>query len=234
MFYHAAMTVRTAALLLSVTALAAPAWGQVTPWYVGIAAGESRTSDELVANRQSTITFASDFQTDWDARDVAFKATAGYRFFSWLAVEADYTDLGKHRLVSTFMGGDPPSPARTTVTRSINGFGVDAVVLAPVAFQWKVFGRVGAYHAKLKASQKLEGNVVFTNGDPTERERSVSQSETVLRYGAGMQWELSDCSLLRLEWTRHEDIGKAFCVGCSGTTGEAPTDSILVGFYYRF
>ena len=70
--------------------------------------------------------------------------------------------------------------------------------------------------------------------DPSERERSVSQSETVLRYGVGTQFELSDCSGLRLEWQRQEDIGKAFMVGGSGTTGEAPTDAVLVGFYYRF
>lgn len=228
------MKKRTAAILLSVAACSTPAVAQVTPWYVGLALGESRTSNDLVTNRQSTITYASDFQTDFDSRDVAFKATGGYRFFPWLAVEVDYTDLGKHRLVSTFMGGDPPAPARTTLERRIRGFGADAVLLAPVAAQWKVFGRVGAFHAKLDASQKLEGNVVFTNGDPSERQRSVSQSETVLRYGVGTQFELSDCSLLRLEWTRHDDIGKAFRVGGSGTTGEAATDAILVGFYYRF
>jgi opacity protein-like surface antigen len=68
----------------------------------------------------------------------------------------------------------------------------------------------------------------------TERSRSVSQSETVLRYGVGTQFELNDCSLLRLEWTRHEDIGKAFQGGGSGTTGEASTDASFVGFYYRF
>ena len=228
------MKIRPVALFLTVTALAAPAWAQVTPWYIGIAAGESRTSDDLVANRQSTITLATDFQTDWDARDLAFKATAGYRFLSWFAVEVDYTSLGKHQLVSSFMGGNPPAPARTIVERKIDGFGADAVFLAPVVPQWKILGRVGAFHAKLKASQKLEGNVVFTNGDPSERERSASQSETVLRWGVGAQWEISDCSLLRLEWTRHEDIGKAFRVGGSGTTGEASTDAILVGFYYRF
>jgi opacity protein-like surface antigen len=234
MFYHAAMKTRTAALLLSVAAVAAPVSAQVTPWYIGIAAGESRTSDDLVANRESTITNAVSLQTDFDSRDLAFKATVGYRFFPWLSVEADYTDLGKHRLVTDALGGNPVLPARLTLEREVSGFGVDAVFMAPVAARWKVFGRVGAFHAKLDARQALEDNIVFTNGDPSERERSASQSETVLRWGAGMQWELNDCSLLRLEWTRHEDIGKAFQVGGSGTTGEAATDAGFVGFYYRF
>jgi opacity protein-like surface antigen len=228
------MTARTAALFLSLAAFAAPALAQVTPWYIGIAAGESRTSDDLVANRESTITNAVDLQTGFDSRDVAFKATVGYRFFPWLSVEVDYTDLGRHRLVTDALGGNPVLPARLTLEREISGFGADAVFMAPVATQWKVFGRVGAFHAKLDASQELDGNIVFTNGDPSERKRSVSQSETVLRWGVGMQWEINDCSLLRLEWTRHEDIGKAFQVGGSGTTGEAATDAVLVGFYYRF
>jgi opacity protein-like surface antigen len=234
-FYHAHVKTRTCALLLAIAAAAGlPARAQVTPWYVGIAVGESRTGRELVANRESTITNALSISTDFDARDVAFKATVGYRFFPWLAVEVDYTDLGKHSLSSDMVGGDPPAAAGLFLERRVRGFGADAVLFAPVAAQWKVYGRVGAFRARLEARQALGGNIVFTNGDPTERERSTTQSETVLRWGAGTQFELSDCSGLRLEWQRQEDIGKAFRIGGSGTTGEAPTDAVLVGFYYRF
>ena len=211
MFYHAGMKTSTSALLLGIAVAAAlPAQAQVTPWYAGIAVGESRTGGELVANRESTITNALGIATDFDARDVAFKATVGYRFFPWLAVEVDYMDLGKHSLLSDMVGGDPPAAASLFLERRVRGFGADAVFLAPVAAQWKVYGRVGAFHAELEARQALAGNIVFTNGDPTERERSTTQSETVLRWGAGTQFELSDCSWLRLEWQRQEDIGKAF------------------------
>jgi OmpA-OmpF porin, OOP family len=229
------MKIRTAALLLAVAAAAAmPAQAQLTRWYAGIAAGESRTSDELVANRESTLTFIESVATDFDARDVAFKATVGYQFLPWLAVEVDYTDLGKHSLSSDLVGGVPPLPATLHLERRVKGFGADAVFFVPVAAQWKAFGRVGAFHAELEATQALGGNIVFTNGDPAERERSTRQSETVLRYGVGTQFEITPCSLLRLEWQRQEDIGKAFCVGCSGTTGEAHADAVFVGFYYRF
>jgi len=229
------MNTRSAALLLALAGLvSAPASAQVTRWYTGIALGASHTSSELVRNRESTVTLASDFHSDFDSGDFAAKATVGYRFFPWLAVEVDYTDLGKHSVLSNFLGGDAPAPAQIYLERRIKGFGVDAVVSWPIAPQWKVFGRVGAFHAELDASQGLDGNVVFTGGDAAERTRSASQSETVLRWGVGSQFELTDCWWLRLEWTRHEGIGKAFRVGGTGTTGEADTDSVLVGLLFRF
>ena len=222
-------------LLLALAALATlPVQAQLTRWYAGGYLGQSLTGSELVRNRESTVTLASDFQTDFDSRDVAGKVTLGYQVLPGLAAEVDYTDMGKHSLVSDFMGGDAPAPAQIYLERRIKGFGADAVLTWPIAPQWKILGRIGAFHAELKATQALDGNVVFTNGDPSERVRTTRKSETVLRYGAGMQWELTPCSLLRLEWTRHEKIGKAFAVGGSGTTGEADTDTVLVGFLYRF
>ena len=222
-------------MLSWIFALSLPAAAQETPWYAGVSAGMSRTGDELVANRESTIVNGLiSAQTDFDARDTAFKLTGGYRFLPWLAVELDYTDLGKHSLVSNLYGGNPPNPAQIYLERRIKGIGADAVVTWPIVPDWRVMGRVGAFHADLKAKQALGGNIVFTNGDPTERERSTSMSETVLRWGAGVEWDLTHCSWLRLEWARHEDIGKAFAVGGTGTTGEASTDSVLLGYYYRF
>ena len=211
-----------------------PVQAQMTRWYAGGYLGASRTSGELVRNRESTVTLASDFRTDVASSDMAGKVTLGYQFLPWLAAEVDYTDMGKHSLISDFMGGDAPAPAQIHLERRIKGFGADAVVTWPIAPQWKILGRIGAFHAELKATQALDGNVVFTNGDPSERVRSTKKSETVLRYGAGVQWELTPCSLLRLEWTRHEKIGKAFAIGGTGTTGEADTDTLLVGFLYRF
>ena len=155
--------------LLLLAACALPAWSQTTPWYIGGSLGLSQTSDDLVANRESTITSLLEAQSAFDDRDRAFKVTGGYRFLSWLAVEVDYTDLGKHTLVSNLFGGDPPAAAQLILERRVRGFGADAVFLAPVLPSWKVFGRVGAFRAELEASQSLGGNIVFTNGDPSER-----------------------------------------------------------------
>ena len=228
------MKIRSCTAAIAILAgLALPAAAQ-TRWYGGLYVGESRTSSDLVRTRESTVTLASDFQTDFDSRDLAYKATVGFRILPWLALEADYTDLGKHSLLTNFMGGDAPAPASIYLERRVRGFGLDAVASFPIARQWKGYGRVGAFEARLDARQALGGNVVFTGGDPNQRERSASQSETVLRWGLGTQFEITDCTWLRVEWTRHEKIGKAFRVGGTGTTGEADTDAVLVGLLYRF
>jgi opacity protein-like surface antigen len=39
---------------------------------------------------------------------------------------------------------------------------------------------------------------------------------------------------LRLEWERYANVGKAFAVGGSGTTGEADTDTWMLGVSLRF
>jgi opacity protein-like surface antigen len=221
------------AMLLSFAAAAPPALAQAA-WYAGVSGGQSRTSRDLVANRESTVTLATDFHSDFDDKERAFKATVGYRLRPALALEVNYSDLGTHRLLSSFLGGDPPAPASILVVREVTGVGADVVLSAPIGGRASVFGRAGAFRARLKASAELDGNVVFTNGDPLERRRSTVREETVARFGFGFQWPLAENAWARLEWERYRKIGKAFAVGGTGTTGEADTDALLLGVVFRF
>lgn len=220
-------------LLWFLGAAAAPALAQAG-WYAGFAAGQSRTSRDLVANRESTVTLASDFHSDFDDRDRALKATVGYGVRPWLAIELNYVDLGEHQVFTRFQGGDPPAPAAITLVREVTGAGADVVLLVPIGTGASMFGRVGAYRVRLRASAELDGNVVFTNGDPQQRKRTTVRDETVPRFGLGLQWPLAENARWRLEWERYRKIGKAFEVGGSGTTGEADTDTFLAGFVFRF
>lgn len=224
-------TVTAALLVLAAAAL--PAQAQ-SPWYVGISAGASRTDSELVRNRESTITLASDLSTDFDDRDSAWKLTFGYRVSSWLAFELNYADLGRHSTFTSFLGGDAPAPAAIALDREVKAYGIDAVFIAPVGDAFEVFGRVGAAHTSLDARQELFGNVVFTGGDPNERVRTASVDETIGRYGVGGQWRFAPNMALRVEWERYAGIGKAFRIGGQGTTGEADTDMYSIGVNFHF
>jgi opacity protein-like surface antigen len=224
---------RLAVLFLCAIAAAPSALAQAG-WYAGFAAGQSRTSRDLVANRENTVTLASDFDSDFDYRERAFKATLGYRLHPAVALEANYADLGTHRVFSRFLGGDAPAPASIDLTREVTGTGADLVLFAPLGREAAVFVRAGIVRTRLKARQALDGNVVFTGADPSERVRSIVRHETVRRYGVGVEWAIDPRASARLEWERYAKIGKAFEVGGSGTTGEADTDALLLGIVLRF
>ena len=224
------------AMLLTVFALAAatPATAQ-SQWYGGIAGGGSKTDRELVDNRESTITTASDLRSDFDARDRAWKAFAGFRINRVFALEASYADLGSHRLLTRMQGGDPPFPASIAIDRKISGYGIDLVASPPL--DWKavgLFARLGAFRSRLEAAATLDGNIVFTSGDPAERVRTTTRQETVLKFGIGAEWWISRNVAARLEWERYSAVGKPFAIGGSGTTGEADTDMLSLGVAFRF
>lgn len=223
-----------AAALLALSMPAAAQWS-MSGWYAGFGAGQVRTDDELVTNRESTITgaVANTLNTRFDDKDSSWKAFLGYRVTDWLAVELNYASLGEHSTDTRFIGGDPPSDAQVIITREVKGYGIDAVLSAPLTPRFAVFGRVGAFRADLDATAQLGGNVEFTGGNG-ERFRSTSQSETITRFGAGLDFGIATNLAARLEWERYSKVGKKFEVGSSGTTGEADMDNVSLSLVYRF
>lgn len=203
-------------------------------WYAGIAAGEATTDRDLVTNRESTLTNATGIATDFDARDAAWKIFGGYRFNDWLGVEAGYVDLGRHSMLTTMQGGDPPLPASIFIERRLSGFGADLLASAALGGNFALLGRLGVLRSRLRATARLEGNIGFSNGTTDERTRSASSDEVLLRYGAGAEWWPRANLGLRLEWERYANVGKAFAIGGSGTTGEADTDLFSLGVVFRF
>ncbi|HEY4999447.1 MAG TPA: outer membrane beta-barrel protein [Usitatibacter sp.] len=210
----------------------APAFADAPRWYAGLAGGQSRTGDELVRNRESTVVNASFVESDFDSTDSAWKVFGGFRVNDMLAIEASYVDLGQSTLTThTVTPGLAAGAVR--LDRKISGFGVDAVLSAPVAPRFTVFGRVGAFRSRLEADASLTGAIEFTDGSG-ERSRSVTLDETVAHFGAGAEWRLRPDMALRLEWERCRNVGKAFAIGGTGTTGEADTDLVSLGVVMRF
>ncbi len=225
--------IRTAALLISLAIATLPAAAQ-SPWYIGISAGQSKTDTELVVNRESTVVNASVTGSSFDSQDSGFKVFGGFQFTPHVAVEVNYADLGTSRLFTGILTANPPLSGSVDLQRQIEGFGVDLVVRAPIGPRATIFGRVGAVRSRLEATAVLDGNIVFTSGNTTDRSRSTSVTETVTRYGLGAEWLFGRGMALRVEWERWLDVGKAFEIGGSGTTGEADTDFYSVGIAYRF
>ena len=226
--------IRIALAGLVASTLALPAAAQ-SRWYAGASAGVSTTHDELVFNRESTLVNAVSASTEFDERDRAWKAFAGFRLNPVIAFELGYADLGEHRMLTSIMGGTPVAPSSIDIRRKVTGYGLDIVATAPLGFERvRFFGRAGAFRAKLAANAVLDGNILFTNGDPEERRRSITIHETVFKTGLGLEWQLARNFALRAEYERHARIGRAFRVGGSGTTGEADTDMASLGLVATF
>jgi OmpA-OmpF porin, OOP family len=197
-----------------------------SPWYVGISAGESRTDRELVKNREATL--GSALRTDFDATGSAYKIFAGYRFTDMIAVEANYSDLGRNSTSTSVMSGHGFTTATVLERRKINGYGADLVLSVPVPGNFSVFGRVGAFRARVTADEQVEGQIFLPSGS-----RSTVANETVLRYGVGGDWWFRPNVALRLEWERYSNVGKPFTQSGTGT-GEANIDAFLLGVMMRF
>lgn len=226
---------KTKAILLAIAALWLPVAAAAGPWYAGVAAGQSRTSSDLVTNRESTIVNATDIHSDFDRTDTAWKVFGGYRLHRNVAIELSYADLGEARLATSMQGGSPALPASITIDRKVDGYGADVLLIAPFEPQrLSLFARAGAFRSRVRESAALEGNIVFTNGDPGERSRDTTQDETVFHWGVGADWDFTPNVAFRLEWGRYANVGKPFAVGGSGTTGEADADAFMLGVLMRF
>lgn len=221
--------------LLAAFCLAAfPAAAQVS-WYAGASGGSARTDNEIVANREATIVNASNISTAFDERDTAWKLFAGARLNRIVGLELAYADLGRSRLDTRLLGGDPPFPAGIAIDRKVKTFGADLVLFAPLGVErFDLFGKAGYYRTKLDASASLSGNIQFSNGDPAERSRASSRREDTFHWGLGAQYALTRNLAVRAEYERFTSVGKPFAVGGSGTTGQADIDLVSVGVVYRF
>ena len=226
------MSRSTAFAALFLSAFATPAFAQLTPWYVGISAGASRTDSALVTNRESTVVNAAVLGSSFDAGDRAFRVAAGYSATPYLALELNYADLGESRLSTRIV--NQGLEGQVDIQRAITGLGIDLLGRLPLGSRAALFGRLGLVRTRLEATAVLSGNIVFTGSDPDERSRGAYRTETVTRVGVGGEWALSPCLGLRLDWERWLDVGKPFAIGGRGTTGEADTDFYSVGLTYRF
>ena len=150
-------TIVAAALAASFSLLSLPALSADNGIYLGASVGQSSVEFDDTVEGESI---------NFDASATGFKAIAGWRFIDWLAVEANYVDLGS---------GDDNG-----IETDVNGVSLSAVGFVPVG-PVDLFARVGA---------------VNWNADLDAPNLGVSESDdgTDLTYGVGAQfrvWSLS-------------------------------------------
>jgi len=129
-----------------------------------------------------------------DNKDTAWRILGGYQFNRYFAAELGYHDLGE---VSA-AGGATKGTAWELV-------GIGSY---PIANQFSVYGKLGAYRGELKAANAKETN-------------------TDLTYGVGLQYDFTKAIGVRGEWQRYSKMG-------GGALVETDVDVLSVGVVYRF
>ena len=185
---------RLAGLAGLASLVAAPASAQSDPayFYGGASIGQSRSKidDERITTgllSQGLVTSAMSN----DERALAWKAFGGYQFNRYVGIEAGYFDLGRFGFASTTV------PAGTLDGRiKLHGINLDLVGTLPITERFALLARVGAQHASAHDSFHGSGGVVVLTPNP-------SNSETNVKFGAGLQYAFTPNLMLRGEAERY-------------------------------
>lgn len=169
-------------------AFAGPASAQgMSGFYVGGTIGQSEAKD------------ACEGLANCDDKDTAWRLLGGFQLGTILGVEVGYHDLG-----------EVSAPG---IGLESNVWELVGVARLPLANAFSVYGKAGAYRAKVEGTGALSG-LDETNNDFT--------------FGFGVQFDISPTLGLRGEWQRYSDMGG------DDVGGESDVDVLSVGVIFGF
>jgi hypothetical protein len=160
--------IRKAAAVAALALFATTTFAADNGVYLGGAVGMSRVNFEESIDGE-------DF--DFESESTGFKGIVGWRFLDWLAVEANYVDLGS---------GDD-NVLGETIEADVSGLSLSAVGFLPLG-PVDLYARVGA---------------IDWDADVSGGGFNASDDGTDLAYGAGVQFRVWSLSL-RAEYERYD------------------------------
>jgi OOP family OmpA-OmpF porin len=141
--------------------------------------------------------------TTVDDKDTSFRVFGGYQINRHFAVELGYSQLGE-------VSGNEPGFGGFTVESK--AWDLVAVGILPVADKFSLLGKVGMYQADTDVSAPGE---------------SISESNSDLTYGVGVQYDFSKNLGLRAEWQQYKKVG-------GSDVGESDVDVMGISVLWRF
>lgn len=193
-------------LTMIFTAYAGIASAQDQSFYAGLGIGRS-SADVTEISRQdildSGFNSLTAFQNGSSKSDTAWKLYGGYRLNPNIAAEFFYANLGKFSRNADGSGATASSSAVNFSLNSelkITGFGVAALVGAPLSDKWNVFAKPGLLYWDAKRTSTTTAAGASQSG-------SVSKSGTSPSFGMGTSYAFTDKIRARLEWERYINVG---------------------------
>ncbi len=190
------------AAMLGGAVMAAPAVSMAqargdTGWYVGGSVGQSKARHVDCAGFSSC-----------DTKAAAFGILGGYQINRNFAAELGYHDFGRVTFSAPGVSGNIKASAAELV----------GLAAYPVASQFSLYGKLGAYRAEAKLSASLAG---LGSG-------SLKDRTTDLTFGFGARYDVTREAGVRAEWQRYKNVGG------DDTGGKYDIDVISIGLIWRF
>lgn len=162
-------------LVAAALGVAAMAGAQAADFYAGGALGVSSWKVD------------SEPGVSLDKTDTGLKLVLGAQLSPNFAIEGGYASLGKAKLSGEV--------GEMRVDGSFKGTGVfvDLVGMMPLATDWTLFGKLGVFNGKAKASGTASSG----------ESGSDSDSGTDVKFGIGIDYALSKTVSIRGEWERY-------------------------------
>lgn len=219
------------ALLAVALALGSPAQAaDRTGFYAGASVGISKTDIDQGAVDSAVLgAFESlgldvlSGDSEVDDTDASLGFIFGYRILPYLAVEAEYLTLGtpKYDAAGDVTDGMSVVPVSVGFETDSKGVAVSALGIWPVARNWDVYARVGAFFANTSTVLRVAAEGESAGG-------SISENSEEFLFGAGADYIVSPKWSIRLDYQRLFDVGEA------STTGEADVDRLTLAWLYSF
>ena len=191
------------AVTASAFALPAAAQPNTSAFYLGAGIGQSKAKDWCSGTGGTGISC--------DDKKTAWKAFGGYQFNRYLSAELGYANLGKF----TASFGSATDEAKVTAWE------LSAIGAWPVmADRLSIFGRLGAYRAKVKEDINIGGSASHDNNDVT--------------LGFGLQYDFTRNLGVRGEWQRYQKVGGGDVALGAGTGEKSNLDVFGISALWRF
>lgn len=140
------------------------------------------------------------------------KGFIGWRFHRYVAVEGAYHNFGKFEADYNGTGVSGKS------IHKVDGWGLSALGIVPLAPNFSLYGRVGAFNGKV--------DTTLTGATPANLV-NASERSTALLLGGGVQWDINNRWALRGEYENYGKLGDT-------TTGQIRTDMWSANALFKF
>ncbi len=204
-----------AALVLGLASTGAQAADWDVSGYIQGNLGQAKAEKPSFVKREAESLSAS---TKTDKKDTAYKLLVGLQLNPYVALEAQYVDLGKAQYKLTNVG------YQGKIKSSTKGLGANVVGTLPIA-DFTLFAKAGLHNLKTKLSVK-----------DTDGYATGSKTKWTPSYGIGASYEFVENLAAVVEYERYHKVADAKWAGATGTTVSVKhdIDMLSAGIRYNF